>query len=53
VKLVYAGDTKIKRHIKIRREANPFDSQWGPHFAECAFYKKFGIHRHLAGMKPS
>jgi RNA-directed DNA polymerase len=53
VKLVYASDTKIKRHIKIRQEANPFDSQWRSYFQERAFYKKFGIHRRQAGIKPS
>jgi len=27
-RLVYASDTKIKRHVKIRSDANPFDPQW-------------------------
>ena len=53
VKLVYAGDTKIKRHIKIRQDANPFDSQWRSYFQERAFYKRFGIHRRQAGIEPS
>jgi RNA-directed DNA polymerase len=53
VKLVYASDIKIKRHIKIRRDANPFDSQWRSYFQERAFYKKFGIHRQQAGILPS
>jgi RNA-directed DNA polymerase len=52
MKLVYASDTRIKRHIKIRQDANPFDSQWRSYFEERAFYKKFGIHRQEAGIKP-
>ena len=34
VTLVKAGDTKIRRHIKIRGEANPFDPQGETYFAE-------------------
>ena len=49
--LVYASNTKIKRHVKIRRDANPFDPQWQPHFKERAFRKKFGISREQAGIK--
>jgi RNA-directed DNA polymerase len=50
--LVYAGETKIRRHVKIRRDANPFDPQWKSYFVERAFHKKFGIHRQEAGIKP-
>ncbi len=53
LRLVYAGETKIRRHVKIRREANPFDPQWQDYFAERAFHKKFGITRQQAGIKPS
>jgi hypothetical protein len=53
LRLVYAGETKIRRHVKIRREANPFDPQWQAYFAERAFHKKFGITRQQAGIKPS
>lgn len=53
LKLVYASDTKIRRHLKIRADANPFDPYWQDYFAERAFRKKFGIHRHEAGIKPS
>ena len=53
LKLVYATDTKIRRHVKIRADANPFDPDWQGYFAERAFFKKFGIHRHEAGIKPS
>jgi RNA-directed DNA polymerase len=51
--LVYARETKIRRHVKIRAEANPFDPNWHGYFEERAFRKKFGIHRHEAGIKPS
>ena len=30
--LVHASDTKIKRHRKIRAEANPFDPAWDDYF---------------------
>jgi len=53
LKLVYASDTKIRRHLKIRAEANPFDPDWHEYFVERAFHKKFGIHRHEAGIKSS
>jgi len=53
VKLVYAGDTNIRRHIKIRQDANPFDPQWRSYFQERVFFKKFGISRHRAGIEPS
>ncbi len=39
--------------VKIRAEANPFDPDWHGYFEERAFFKKFGIHRHEAGIKPS
>ena len=52
-RLTYAGDTQIRRHVKIRRNANPFDPQWQDYFAERAFHKKFGITRQQAGIKPS
>ena len=32
VKLYYSVDTKIRRHIKIKGAANPFDPQWGDYF---------------------
>ena len=31
-KLVYASETKIKRHRKIRAKANPFDPAWDEYF---------------------
>ena len=53
LRLAYAGDTKIRRHVKIRKDANPFDPQWKSYFAERAFHKKFGISRQQAGIKTS
>ena len=53
LRLVYAGETKIRRHVKIRKDANPFDPQWQTYFVERAFQKKFGITRQQAGIKPS
>jgi hypothetical protein len=53
-RLVYEGETGIRRHVKIRREANPpFDPMWKLYFKERGFYKRFGRHRHEAGIKPS
>ena len=52
-RLVYAGETKIRRHVKVRQDANPFDPQWRPYFEERAFQQKFGITRQQAGIKPS
>ena len=51
-RLVYAADTKIRRHIKVRHTANPFDPSWRPYFQERAFRKKFGISRQQAGIEP-
>jgi RNA-directed DNA polymerase len=33
-KLSYATDTKIRRHTKIKAEANPFDPQWEQYLEE-------------------
>jgi RNA-directed DNA polymerase len=52
-RLVYASDTKIHRHVKIRRDAHPFDPQWMPYFKERVFRKKFGVSRKQVGIKPS
>jgi RNA-directed DNA polymerase len=53
LRLAKATDTPIRRFVKIRAEANPFDPAWHEYFEERAFFKKFGIHRHEAGIKPS
>ena len=50
LRLVYAGETKIRRHVKIRAEANPLDPQWRGYFEDRAFFKKFGLHLHEAGI---
>jgi RNA-directed DNA polymerase len=49
-RLVYPSDTKIRRHVKIRQLANPFDPLWHRYFAERMFQKKFGISRREAGV---
>jgi len=51
--LVKATKTPIRRFVKVQAEANPFDPHWYDYFEERAFFKKFGIHRHEAGIKPS
>ena len=45
IRLAYAGETKIRRHVKIRRRANPFDPCWQPYLTERALRKKFGVTR--------
>jgi RNA-directed DNA polymerase len=45
--------TPIRRHIKIKQHANPFDACWFDYFKERAFWKRFGISRTEAGLKPS
>lgn len=32
--LVYATDTPIRRHVKVRAEVNPYASQWGDYLLE-------------------
>jgi RNA-directed DNA polymerase len=51
--LVNPTETKIRRHVKIRAEANPLDPQWRGYFEDRAFFKKLGIHRHEAGLSKS
>jgi hypothetical protein len=53
LKLVNPTETGIRRHVKIRAEANPFASEWRDYFEDRAFFKKFGIHRREAGLKSS
>jgi RNA-directed DNA polymerase len=50
LKLVQPTTISIRRHPKIRGEANPFDPSWGAYFEDRAFFKKFGIHRREAGL---
>ena len=53
LKLVNPTQISIRRHVKIRCEANPFDPRWRAYMEDRAFFKKFGIHRQEAGIKPS
>ena len=53
LKVARATDAKIRRHIKIRADANPFDRQWHQYFLERKFQKRFGITRREAGVTPS
>jgi RNA-directed DNA polymerase len=45
-RLVYASDTPIRRHRKIRGEANPFDPRWSSYFAERAKRQWFNTALH-------
>lgn len=40
VTLVNASDTQIRRHIKIRSNANPYDPEWNDYFAQRK-YRRF------------
>ena len=51
--LVDSTETRIRRHVKVKSEANPFDPRWREYFEDRAFFKRMGIHRHEAGIKPS
>lgn len=53
LKLVRPTEIRIRRHAKIRGEANPFDPCWRAYFEDRAFFKKFGVHRREAGLEPS
>jgi RNA-directed DNA polymerase len=50
LKLVCANKTIIRRHLKIKAEANPFDPYWRSYFEDRVFFKKFGLHLHEAGI---
>jgi RNA-directed DNA polymerase len=52
-KLYKTTDTSIRRHPKIRGQANPFDPSWQAYLEDRAFFKKFGIHRKEAGLQPT
>ncbi len=49
-RLVYAGDTSIRRRVKIKGDANPFDPRWRAYFAKRAFHQRFGMTRSEAGI---
>jgi RNA-directed DNA polymerase len=44
LKLVSASNTKIRRHVKIKADANPFDPGWRGYLEERAFFKWSGTH---------
>ena len=52
-RLVDPTETRIRRFVKVKAEANPFDPRWRDYFEDRAFFKRMGIHRHEAGIKPS
>jgi RNA-directed DNA polymerase len=52
-RLVDPTETRIRRYVKVKSAANPFDPDWRDYFEERAFFKMFGIHRYEAGVKPS
>ena len=53
LKLVYASNTKIRRHVKIKADANPFDPGWRGYLEDRAFFKWYGTHPPKAGNNPS
>lgn len=53
LRLVDPTRTKIRRHLKVKGDSNPFDPRWRAYFEDRAFFKRLGIHRHEAGLKPS
>lgn len=48
LKLLYASDTPIRRHTKIKSDANPFDPSWETYFEDRSGLKMFNS---LAGRK--
>jgi RNA-directed DNA polymerase len=52
-RLVDPTETRIRRFVKVKAEANPFDPRWRDYFEDRAFFKRMGIHRHEAGIKSS
>ena len=45
-RLFHAGDTRIRRHIKVRCHANPYDASFDEYFEQRAKWK---LHNHLTG----
>ena len=50
LKLVNPTRNPIRRHVKVRMDANPFDPHWRDYFEDRAFFKRMGIHRKEAGL---
>lgn len=53
LKLASSSNTKIRRHVKIKADANPFDPGWRGNPENRAFLTWYGIHRTPSGKKPS
>ena len=54
--LVYVSSLEIRRHIKIKPDAHPFDPKWEPYFENRRFLSKgkgYGRMVHLAISGPS
>ena len=51
-RLTFAGDVKIQRHVKIRRETNPYAAEFREYFAQRRYFKamqrKHMQHRQVA-----
>jgi RNA-directed DNA polymerase len=45
LRLVNIVETKVRRHVKIKAAANPYDPQWRRYFEERAFFKWYGVHQ--------
>ncbi len=41
VRLLYATDTKMRRHLKIQAKANPFDPEWNGYFEARMGLKRY------------
>jgi RNA-directed DNA polymerase len=51
MRMVNPAQTAIRRHVKIKADANPFDPRWRDYFEERAFFKWYGVHRTKAGVE--
>jgi RNA-directed DNA polymerase len=46
VPLVCASDAKIRRHVKIKSDANPFDPEWDAYFTQLQQERLLSAHGH-------
>lgn len=53
LRLITPTSIGVRRHLKIRGAANPYDPSWSDYFEDRAFFKWFGIHRPKTKLKPS
>lgn len=44
-RLVDPTETAIWRHVKVKSDANPFDSHWRSYFEDRAIFKRSGVYR--------